>query len=373
MSAQDSGDAIRERLTRWLAGKLPGAKDLKISGFDLPSGMGWSVEILFFELQYSVAGSIQQRQCVLRRDVQDSPLILGTDLARQAAVMQHVAQHSTLPVPEVLGMEPASDILGAPFMVMERIGGKAVQQNPNYNVHGWVSELPEKRRAEPWLNGVKTLATLHQLQADESLVFLRQSERGAAGLPQYLEWVKEWSDWALQGREVAVINAALRHLFETMPTNVANVVLWGDPTPANCLFDENLNIAGLLDWELAGMGPAEIDLAWWLFMDQLMSEGLGYPRLAGLPNREALIQCYESEAGKAVDNIEYYEILSGLKMALVTLRSVDRTVASGKVDLAWDNNAIRSNPSISLLARKLGVSEPTDNSDFTIYIQSLFT
>ncbi len=372
MTAQESGDAIRDRLTSWISRKLPGATRVEISDFQAPSGMGWSVEIIFFELSYYLGEQLHRQQCVLRREGQDSPLILGTDLARQAAVMQYVAEHSKLPVPEVLGMEASAKVLGAPFMVMARISGRAVQQNPNYNVTGWVSELPEGRRAEPWLNGVTALAQLHKIDADDPLTFLRQSERGATGLPQYLAWVKEWFDWAAQGRKIDVAEAALSYLLDFMPASTKNAVLWGDPTPANCLFDENLKLVGLLDWELAGIGPGEIDLAWWLFMDQLMSEGLGFPRLLGLPTREKLIECYEKEAGRAVENIEYYEILSGLKMALVTLRSVDRSIESGGLNLKWDNNAIRCNPSIALLARKLGLAEPTDNDDFNLYIKSLF-
>lgn len=366
-------DVICERLIPWLGKVLIGATDVKVSDFRAPAGMGWSVEILFFELSYCLNGKEIRRQCVLRREGQSSPLILGTELARQAEVMKHIGLNSELPVPEVLGVEVSQEVLGAPFMVMGRIAGRAVQQNPNYNVQGWVSELPEARRAEPWLNGVAALAQLHKLHADESTAFLRQSERGTAGLPQYLEWVKEWFDWAAQGRELRVAEAALSYLFESMPAAPSNSILWGDPTPANCLFDEQLNLVGLLDWELAGMGPGEIDLAWWLFMDQLMSEGLAYPRLVGLPNRYELIKCYEREAGRAVENIEYYEILSGLKMVLVTLRSVDRSVASGSLELPWDNNAVRCNPSTTLLARKLGMEVRNDNDDFNIYIKSLFS
>ena len=372
MAERNIGDVFGERLSGWLMNKLPDAKSLKISDFTTPSGMGWSVEIVFFELEYSLGGQVIQQQCVLRRDAEHSPLILGTDLVRQAEAMQYIMHQSTLPVPQVIGVESSSEIIGAPFMVMLRMDGRSVQQNPNYNTQGWVYELPEANRAKLWTSGVCAIAQLHRLKANDSLSFLRQSQSGIAGLPQYLEWVREWYAWAVQGRKIPVAEAALDYLFKFMPANTTNSVLWGDPTPANCLFDDESNLVGLLDWELAGMGPGEIDLAWWLFMDQLMSEGLGYTRLAGLPSRQELIKCYENVAGRKVDNIEYYEVLSGLKMALVTLRSVDRSIESGRLELKWDNNAIRSNPSISLLAAKMGLEKAKNMDDFNVYISSLF-
>ena len=42
-------------------------------------------------------------------------------------------------------------------------------------------------------------------------------------------------------------------------------------------------IAAVLDWEMAVLGNPVQDLAWFNYLDATFSEGLGMPRLEGLP------------------------------------------------------------------------------------------
>src|SRR5215217_3666561 len=71
-----------------------------------------------------------------------------------------------------------------------------------------------------------------------------------------------------------------------------------------------LILAAMLDWEMAALGPGEADLAWWIVMDSLLSEGLELPRLAGLPDRSESIEFYERARGRPVEHIDYYEIFA---------------------------------------------------------------
>ena len=39
---------------------------------------------------------------------------------------------------------------------------------------------------------------------------------------------------------------------------------WGDARIGNMLFHDDRSVASVLDWEMATIGPAEMDLAWYL-------------------------------------------------------------------------------------------------------------
>ena len=92
--------------------------------------------------------------------------------------------------------------------------------------------------------------------------------------------------------------------------------------------------------------------------------------LAGLPDREQTIAIYESEIGRKVSDLAYYELLVGLRMMIASIRSCDRVAAAGKIppeNLAWLNN-----PSSALVAQQLGVEPVEVGADFQEFIVALF-
>jgi aminoglycoside phosphotransferase (APT) family kinase protein len=75
---------------------------------------------------------------------------------------------------------------------------------------------------------------------------------------------------------------------------------------------------------MAALGPGEVDPAWWVVMDNLLSESLELPRLADLPDRSESIGFYERARGRAAEHIDYYEIFAALRFALVLIRATER-------------------------------------------------
>src|SRR3546814_11782936 len=63
----------------------------------------------------------------------------------------------------------------------------------------------------------------------------------------------------------------LDYILQNKPAQAPVNVLWGDATPSNVMFDDEGKVKALIDWELATLGPAELDLAWWLYFDDLFS------------------------------------------------------------------------------------------------------
>ena len=358
-----TGDAetTRARLQQWLADTMS-APGLALSPLQRPGGAGFSAEMFFTTARYDGAGGPVEKDLVVRRQIFGHDLLKDADLRHQWRVMDAFARHTAIRVPPLVGMEEDHAVLGAPFLVMERVPGRIIAQNPNYNREGWLAELPLADRHRVWKRGIENMADVHTVDWRQGFEFLHTPDKGTPGLGQYLASLGEWLEWARAGRAWSVLESAFAYLDDNRPASPATNVLWGDPIPANTLFDDQGNVAATIDWEMAALGPGEIDLAWWLFFDNLFSAGFGVQRLEGLPDREESIAIYEARVGRKVDDMHYYDVLSTLRMAIVSARQVDRQIAQG--NLAADNNAHVDNPTAAHLARLIGAPEPQVGDDF---------
>jgi aminoglycoside phosphotransferase (APT) family kinase protein len=268
----------------------------------------------------------------------------------------------------VFGLEREPTLLGAPFLAMEVLPGRIVQQSPNYNREGWLAEMSTEGRVRVWTNALQMLARIHRVET-QGFEFLDRPERGQRGLDQYLRWVEEWYVWARAGRPHRITDIAIEHLKTRRPRDAVVGLLWGDPQPSNLLFGPDGDITGVIDWEMATLGPPETDVAWWLFFDDLFSTGMGVPRLEGLPDRAACIRIYEEAAGRRLQNLEYYSLLAAFRMAVVGMRSVDRQIKRGLVPAT--TTARENAPIVRLLAQMLGEPLPVVGADFNQFMGTL--
>ncbi len=362
MSTPADAEAIRTRLQTWLSQKVAGWRDVTVSPPDLHEGSGWSAEIFFADVAYRDDTGAHQRTLAIRRQAGAFELVLGGDLSLQSKVMAALDKVGDVPGPPWIGMEEDPAVLGAPFLVMGKVEGRAAAQKPNYNVEGWLADLQPAQRSATWTNALSALAKLHRLDWRQGFEFLDRPERGCPGLDQYLHYMQEWFAWAAKGRPQPTADAALDYVLRNRPSEARVAVLWGDPTPSNTMFREDGSVAALIDWELAALGPPEIDLAWWLYFDELFSTAFGVKRLEGLPDRQQTIALYEGFAGREARDMDYYDILTGLRMAIVAVRQVDRQISLGA--LRPDNKSVTDNLMTQYLARKLGMDVPALGPDF---------
>jgi aminoglycoside phosphotransferase (APT) family kinase protein len=89
---------------------------------------------------------------------------------------------------------------------------------------------------------------------------------------------------------------------------------------------------------------------------------MGVPRLAGLPEREQIIATYETEAGRHVGNIDYYEVLAMFRLAIIMVRGCDRHIALGNI--SPHSKALTHNPITAMIAHRLGLPVPQVGEDF---------
>src|SRR3546814_6774044 len=109
-----------------------------------------------------------------------------------------------VPGPAWIGMEQDPSILGAPFLVMGKVDGRAATQKPNYNVEGWLVDLSPEDRGDVRRNAIHAFAKLHRIEWRDGFEFLNQAARGAPGLAQYLTYMEEWYRWAAKGRTLQI-------------------------------------------------------------------------------------------------------------------------------------------------------------------------
>jgi aminoglycoside phosphotransferase (APT) family kinase protein len=349
-------------LETWLAHTLPHLEDVRVAGVNAPSQAGQSAETVFIQVHGVQGGMRQFLNLVLRRQLEGMDLFLNSDLHWQCDVLKAMARQPGVRVPEVVGIEMDHSVLGSPFYVMNRIEGRVVPQNPNYNQAGWLTELTAEQRCLVWTNNVKAIARVHKVDWRDGFEFMSDSADGAPGLEQYLQHIERWFTWAANGREQPVADAALQWLRRNQPKNAPVQVIWGDSIPANTLFADDLRVEALIDWEMAALGPGEIDLAWFLLFDDFFSKGMGVPRLAGLPDREKVIATYEMEAGRHVGNIDYYEVLAMFRLAIIMVRGCDRQIALGNI--SPHSKALTHNPITAMIAHRLGLPVPQVGEDF---------
>jgi aminoglycoside phosphotransferase (APT) family kinase protein len=335
-------------LGSWLADRT-GAPEVTVTGLNR-TGSGNSNETVLFTAS---SGGEEQRLVVRIQPGEDS-LFLRPDVAREAAVLQAVEACGTVPVPHVLGVEPDPDVLGSPFFVMSAVDGRVLIDMPTYHRKGWLKELDAASRRTHWEQGLVALAAVATLPA-EPFGFLDDGS-GRTPLQQLVAATREYFDWAVQGRDVGVLAAAMEHCEAHCPDVQDAGLSWGDSRPGNMIYAPDGTVAAVLDWEMAAYAPGEVDLAWWVMMEEFYSTRSGVPLLEGVPSEAEVVARWEELVGRPSLDLLWFKVLAGVRMGLVMLRSRDANVASGV--LPPDATTHTHNPMTQMLAGWLGLPEP---------------
>jgi aminoglycoside phosphotransferase (APT) family kinase protein len=284
---------------------------------------------------------------------------LGASIPRQAHMIGGL-HRAGIRVPSLIGWETDTDALGAAFLVMERVEGRSLPQHPSYHVAGWLHDVYESKRSRIWADALDTIAAINRLDWRDAFAFLHDSRYGEPGLDAYLAWLRAWCDVACDGLAHPVIDPGLAWLDRHRPADAAVELLWGDSNPGNFLFAADGSVAAALDFEASAIGPAEIDISWWFFIDEMLASGRPLP--AGLPNRQRQIAIYEEALGRPVRDLPYYRVLCGVRMSLVMAQTVRHLIADGL--LPADSQAALANPASAMLASMIDLPAPGSMDDY---------
>lgn len=333
---QRDPDVTRRRLAEWCTTHVAAGSPATVGAVEVPGTAGFSNETVLFELSWED----RTKWLAARIAAPAYQVYPANRLAEEARVLRILGEHTDVPVPAVYGYEPDPDLLGGPFLVMDRAVGRVPADLPSYHRTGWVADLSTSDQGALWDGGLRAMSTVHRLDhAALDLGFV-----GSESLADQLASYREQLDF-FRVADSPVVLAALDWLHARRPDHVpATGLLWGDARLGNIVFDR-LAPTALLDWEMVSLGPAETDLAWYLYLDRHLSEGIGARRLPGLPARAATIARYAELLGRPVTDLGFHEVFAGFRFALITARVTDLVVSHGIVppgtDFPLHRNAIR--------------------------------
>jgi aminoglycoside phosphotransferase (APT) family kinase protein len=324
----------RGALHLWLSERLrqDGCRDVQFGELSQPDA-GYSGRTFFVRASWrGVDGAAREHDLVFRIQSPDQQLFVAPDALRQARTMRGLAGCPGVPVPGIWFTEPDDGVLGAPFYVMERVPGRVPGDVPSWHAKGWTVDLRPLDRATLYDNALAALAALHRVDRRPALEFLAEPGSGTA-LDRYLARLEQWYEWCGPSRRFGAetLDAAMTHVLDHRPADPAEGVVWGDARVGNMCFADDLSVAALFDWETATLGPPGIDLGWWLMFESYLCEAQGLKRLGGVPGREATIARYRQLGGAPVTDIDYYELLAGVVMTLISSRLADVLVENGRV------------------------------------------
>ena len=313
-------DGTRRKLESWISSNR--GRDVRIEELSIPEATGMSNVTLLFDITWDEDGQQRSEPLVARlQPAIERPVFPDYDLSLQYEVMDAVGRFSDIPVPELSGLETDKSLLGVQFYLMKRTDGRIPTDMPPYNMDGWMMhETSIEQRQHLWRTSVDTMARYHQLDYQE-MGFGKLLVPGKTPLQQQLVYWENYLSWALEGAGHDIGQRALDWLQANQPKEEPAVLCWGDARLGNIIFKPSLDgIAAVLDWEMAVLGNPVQDLAWFNYLDATFAEGLGMPRLEGLPTYEQTIAQWEQASGFSARDYAYYQIFAGMRFGLIMSR-----------------------------------------------------
>ena len=238
-------------------------------------------------------------------------------------------------VPAVPWASQGEDLLGTPFIIMERLPGRI------FFVWKPHASFPRETAAVGalWLQAAQILAQLHQV--DWQMV-LPDWERPRAVRDELNTWVPllrhaETSALAGEGLELHRLLAA--HIPDERPIGIVH----GDFQPGNILYVDS-RAEGLIDWELTSIGSQGLDVGWLLMMSDSRAWDPAWQPVAAA-SREELIDAYREAGGPALFHIDWYQALASYRLGAIACLNVKLHRTGKRTDILWERFA----PSISTL------------------------
>ncbi|MFC0109165.1 phosphotransferase family protein [Kibdelosporangium aridum] len=260
-------------------------------------------------LTYVVTDGTQK--WVVRRPPLGHVLPTAHDMAREYRVITAL-KDTKVPVPGTLFLCQDTEVLGAPFYVMEFMPGVPYRSREELGKLG-----PERTRVIA-LNLIDTLADLHAV--DPVSVGLGDFGRPEGYLERQLRrWGKQLD--ASRSRDLPGIDRLHDRLAERLPSSTEATILHGDYRLDNTLVLDD-KITAVLDWEMSTLGDPLADLGLTVAYatreapdDSVIANVSGAP---GYPSTDEVIDHYAKRTGRDVSNLDWYIAFSFFKLAVIT-------------------------------------------------------
>ena len=322
-------------LARWVAHTM--GDDARVEDVGEP-GNGMSSETALF----TVVHANGEREHLVARlapmpDVY--PVFPHYDLDLQRRCMDLVRERTTAPAPVCRYLETDTAWLGTPFLVMERIDGEAPADVPPYVFGGWVMDATPEQRDALVANSVEVLAQVHTINpTNADLTFITGPDPVGSPMDAQLAGQREYYEWARDGVTYPLIERTFEWLNDHRPPEPEAVLNWGDSRIGNMLYRDFTPVA-VLDWEMATVGPREVDVAWMVFLHRFFQDlaiRFEMPGIEGFMTPETVTAEYATRSGYSCQDLHWYEVFGALRFAIVSVRTSTRSIAYGQMELPAD-------------------------------------
>jgi aminoglycoside phosphotransferase (APT) family kinase protein len=365
---QRDPEVARRALEGWLATKLDGASGITIDVAGAAEASGFSSDTIIFDATYQQGGAQRTEGFVCRAAPFGEAVFEEYEIGLQYRVLDALGRAGNVRVPTVRWLEEDTAVLGAPFMVMERLHGKVPGDNPPYTLppdwmpdaklDSWVLEASPEQQRTMWFGGIDELVKIAQsdwraLGLDE----LDRKEFGPIGQEQLFGYQRHYYEYAMR-KPVACLEYAWEWLAANRPDDDHLVGLsWGDSRLGNLMFDPDFNVMAVLDWEMVRIANPEYDFAWYLWFDHHFTDVVGLPKVPGFPSDEESIAYWESKMGRKAEHLEWYTVLTMAYFAAIMSRVMISNMAHGG-DVESMAPMETNNTATQALAKHFGLAPP---------------
>jgi aminoglycoside phosphotransferase (APT) family kinase protein len=336
-------EVLRAHLERWLATRLPADAAPRVTNLQVPQSNGMSSETLLFDASWRVDGQDRHEALVARvaPDPAAVPVFQTYDLERQARIMQIVRQQTTVPVPLVHWVENDPAAIGAPFFIMQRIDGIVPPDIMPYPFgDSWLFHAAPADQARLQEATVRVLAELHAIPNPRATFpFLDAPGDPRTPLRRHVDGQRAFYAWAMEGIQVPVLERGFEWIDAHWPAEDAPPVLsWGDSRIGNVLYADFAPVA-VLDWEMAALGPRELDLGWLIYIHRFFDDMAVNFGMGGMPDflrRDDVAASYARLSGYTPRDLDFYIFYSAFRHGIVMARISRRQMRFGELEMPAD-------------------------------------
>jgi aminoglycoside phosphotransferase (APT) family kinase protein len=270
---------------------------------------------------------------VVRRPPLSHVQATAHDMGREFRVISALGP-TGFPVPKTYAMCTDTEVIGAPFYVMEFVEGIIAVDAAE--VAKLFNEDDRRRIGEEVID---VLARLHAFVPEEIGL-------GDFGKPQgYLErQVRRFSEQldTIRYRETPELDELARRLKLAIPAERRPGIVHGDYRLDNAIINDEGHIIAVLDWEMCTLGDSLADLGllqmYWgnPTSTQLNIGGTSVMTLPGFPTWEEAAALYEKKSGADLSALDFYTVLAHFKLGVILENMYKRFLGGGTVGAGFE-------------------------------------
>lgn len=255
-------------------------------------------------------------EAVLRRPPLGPVAPKAHDMGREYTILKAIHPYFKQ-APEAYFYTDNTDIIGSPFLIMERKRGYVIDTKfpdgvtPTEQLGRHISEKM-----------IDTLVALHSIDYRKTEIknivkpegFIERQVRG---------WIERYE--RSKTEEIKGVDELTKWLASRIPNSPPPTIIHYDFKLNNTMFDFSFeNVIGLFDWEMTTVGDPLADLGvmlgYWVQEDdpeEIKGNRSNVTTLPGFMTREEIVEDYAKKSGRDVSNIQFYLAFAYFKNAVI--------------------------------------------------------